>query len=428
MTRILLCSVLASALAWTQTPAPVQRIIGEVTEIDAAGAKFTVKLDKAEETPTKTIEKAGALQYKRVAPGEKDLTKAAPSNFDELATGDRVLVRGKSVIVMAKSELIKKHADDQAEWTKRGMSGVVTAVKPEANELDIEGRGAAAGTPAKTVALIISGKTQFRRYAPDSVKFSDAKVASLKDVAKGDQLRVLGNKSEDGSKLEAEMVVFGTFVTLAGTITKIDAASGVIDIKTFEVKSVKMSIKTTKDSTVKKLPEMMAVMMGRAGPGGTGMAGMRGAGGPDGAGGGRPAGAGGSPSGAPAGGRPTGGPGGGGRPAGAGGPPSDVPAGGRPAGGFGGPGAGGPGGFAGGMRSAGGDFNSMLEKVPVIPITDMKVGDQIIVSSTKGATAEHLTAITILSGVEPLLAARQAAAPQGGRGAVGNWSMDIPVL
>ena len=65
--------------------------------------------------------------------------------------------------------------------------------------------------------------------------------------------------------------------------------------------------------------------------------------------------------------------------------------------------------------------------MPALPLTDLKVGDQIIVSSTKGATAEQMTAITILTGVEALIAARPAAAQQGGRG-VGAWSMDIPVL
>lgn len=79
----------------------------------------------------------------------------------------------------------------------------------------------------------------------------------------------------------------------------------------------------------------------------------------------------------------------------------------------------------------GGDINAMLERMPALPITDLKAGDQIIVSSTKGATADQMTAITILTGVEALLAARPAAAaPQGGRGGggMGSWTMDIPVL
>ena len=83
--------------------------------------------------------------------------------------------------------------------------------------------------------------------------------------------------------------------------------------------------------------------------------------------------------------------------------------------------------FGGGARG-GGDLNAMLERMPALPLSDLKVGDQIIVSSTKGAAAEQMTAITILTGVEALIAARPAT-PQGGRGGgMGSWSMDIPVL
>lgn len=389
MTRLILNTVLVSGLVFGQAAAPAaRRVMGEVTAVDAAGGKFTVKVDKAE---PQTIEKAGDLLYKRVAPGVTDLKKAEPSKFDELEVGDRVLVRDKDVVVMAKHELAKKHEADREEWTKRGTSGLVTSVNPASKEVNIEVKAAMGA--AKSVILTIGEKTQFRRYAPDSVKFSEAKEANLTDLAKGDQLRVLGTKSEDGAKVDAEMIVFGTFRTLAGTITKVDVANGTIDVKPIEGKPV--TIKTTKDSTVKKMPEMMARMMSGGGT--------------------RPAGAPGGPSGP--GGPPT-----------AGGPPTGAPAGVRPAGG--GPG-GFPGGGGGGMRPPGGDINAMLERMPALPLTDLKAGDQIIVSSTKGAAADQMTAITILTGVEALLAARPAAAPQGGRGGGGmggGWTMDIPVL
>ena len=397
MTRLILNTILVSGLVFGQAAAPAaRRILGEVTAVDAAGGKFTVKVDKAE---PQTIEKASDLLYKRVAPGVTDLKKAEPSKFDELEVGDRVLVRDKDVVVMAKHELAKKHEADREEWTKRGTSGLVTGVNPASKEVNIEVKAAMGA--AKPVILTIGEKTQFRRYAPDSVKFSEAKEANLTDLAKGDQLRVLGTKSEDGAKVDAEMIVFGTFRTLAGTITKVDVTNGTIDVKPIEGKPV--TIKTTKDSTVKKMPEMMARMMSGGG--------MRPAGAPGGAGG------------------PGGPPTAGGPPTTAGGPPTGAPAGGRPAGG--GPG-GFPGGGGGGMRPpGGGDINAMLERMPALPLTDLKAGDQIIVSSTKGAAADQMTAITILTGVEALLAARPAAAPQGGRGGGGmggGWTMDIPVL
>ena len=388
----ILFAVLISAPGFGQAAAPGRQLMGEVASVDAAGGTFVVKADKG---GNETIEKASALTYKRVDPVTKDMKTAEPTTLGELQVGDRVLVLNKSVIVMSKKELAKKHEADAAEWTKRGTSGVVKGVKPETKEIMIEVRtGMGPMAAPKPVTVAITEKTQFKRYAPDSVKFSDAKDASMKDISKDDQMRVLGTKSEDGAKVEAEVVVFGTFKTVAGTITKIDAVTGLIDIKPLEGKA--LTVKATKDSNIKKMPPMMAMMMGGGG--------MRGPGGPGGAprgeGGGRPAGA---PGGAPGEGQ------------------------GRPAGGLGGPG--GPGaGMFGGARG-GGDLNAMLERMPSLPLTDLKVGDQIIVSSTKGATAEQMTAITILTGVEALIAARPAAAPQGGRGGgMGAWSMDIPVL
>jgi hypothetical protein len=64
------------------------------------------------------------------------------------------------------------------------------------------------------------------------------------------------------------------------------------------------------------------------------------------------------------------------------------------------------------MRMGGGGMNlqDMLERLPTISIADVKVGDTIIVSSTKGADPSRLTAISFISGADTLLnmlAARQ---------------------
>ena len=74
-----------------------------------------------------------------------------------------------------------------------------------------------------------SSTTQFRRYAGDSVKFEDAKPGTLAQIQTGDQLRVRGAKSEDGSSIQAEEIVSGSFKNLAGTIATIDAAAGYAD-------------------------------------------------------------------------------------------------------------------------------------------------------------------------------------------------------
>ena len=68
-----------------------------------------------------------------------------------------------------------------------------------------------------------------------------------------------------------------------------------------------------------------------------------------------------------------------------------------------------------------GNMADMLERLPTITLNDLKVGDMIIMSSLQGSDPAQLTAISLVSGIEPLLqmmAAKQAAGggprPQGG--------------
>ena len=66
-------------------------------------------------------------------------------------------------------------------------------------------------------------QTIIRRYAPDSVKFDDAKPGTLEQIKPGDQLRARGNKSADGNELAAEEIVSGAFRNVAGTVIATDA-------------------------------------------------------------------------------------------------------------------------------------------------------------------------------------------------------------
>jgi hypothetical protein len=57
----------------------------------------------------------------------------------------------------------------------------------------------------------------------------------------------------------------------------------------------------------------------------------------------------------------------------------------------------------------------MLDRFPNITAADLKAGDVIAVSSTKNGELDRVTAIKLLSGVEPFLrAAQMASAQQGG--------------
>ena len=69
-------------------------------------------------------------------------------------------------------------------------------------------------------------RSVFRRYAPDSVKFADALPSSFAELKVGDQLRSLGNKDAAGTRVEAETIVFGSFVMAGGPVTAIDPRRG----------------------------------------------------------------------------------------------------------------------------------------------------------------------------------------------------------
>jgi hypothetical protein len=66
------------------------------------------------------------------------------------------------------------------------------------------------------------------------------------------------------------------------------------------------------------------------------------------------------------------------------------------------------------MGRPGGGFNiqDALERLPIISVADLKAGDTIIVSSTKGADAARLTAISLVSGADTLLNMIAARQPQ----------------
>jgi hypothetical protein len=326
-------------------------------------------------------------------PGETDRTKAVKTSLAELTVGDGVYVRGfvaadrksvpaQQIVVVSQSDIAKKQEKERMEWRRRGVSGIVASTNPTTKEVTITSRSLMGGPQA--IVIPISDKTKVLRYPPDSIpKYSDAKRSSFEEVKVGDQLRALGDKSTDGLRLTPEEVVFGTFKIAGGTVTAVDAAANTITISDLKTKQP-MTIVLKPDTVVRRFTGMMG-----GGPGGPGAGGPPGGGAPpqgQGPGAGqRPAGAG------PGGASPQGqGPGAGQRPAGAG--PGGPPAGG-----------GGP------------SMADLIERLPTIAITEIKVGDMIIMSTLPGADQNRLTAVSMVTGVEPLLtmlAQRQAAGGQ----------------
>jgi hypothetical protein len=62
----------------------------------------------------------------------------------------------------------------------------------------------------------------------------------------------------------------------------------------------------------------------------------------------------------------------------------------------------------------------MIERAPVLALSELKPGDALIVLSTEGAKPTEVTAITVLAGVEPILTAQ----PRGTEQMIlGPWNM-----
>lgn len=379
--------------AHAQTPAPLKSVIGEVTAIDAASKQIKLKADDG---TVYSINLSATPSFLRIPPGETDIKKASRIAFADLMVGDRALARvpssgssdnlpARTLVIMTKADLAQKHAHDRAEWQARGVVGVVTALDPASKQVTISTRG----RDAKTITIDTSAAS-FRRYAPDSVKFADAKPSAFADLEVGDTVRALGDKNADGTQVKAEEVVSGAFETIAGTVDSVDAAAKEVHITNLQTKKP-MVVRVNQDSLLRRLDPQVAAMLARRL---------------------RPAGEGGQEGHAPGEGRPEG--------AGAGGP-----GGGGFRGGFGGPGAGGPGGPGGAGRfggPGGGDLQQILERMPQLSLSELKKGDAVIISGSKVPGDAPVTAFAFVAGVEPFLA---AAPRSSGQVNLGSWNLDL---
>jgi hypothetical protein len=380
-----LCAFFLTLAMVAQTPPPGTKLVsGEVTSIDAAAKQFKVKADDG---ASYIIALQDNTAYLRMPFGEKDQKKAAKIELADVAVGDRLIARGplaedtktvtvRTVIVMTKDDVAKKQQQDHADWQKRGIAGTITSVNPEAKEITVNLHG----RDAKSL-VIDAGQTSFRRYAPESVRFADAKASSFTELQVGDTVRALGDKNEDGSRLKAEELVSGSFQTIAGTVISVNTTTGEVQLMDLKTKKP-VTVRTNPSSMLRRLEERTAAMLARR---------MN----------------------PPADGAP--GSSGGGAPAGGNMRTLDAPReGGAP---------GGPGGPGGGMRGGGNfDLQMILERSPQLVLTELKKGDALIVSSTKGADGSSMTAISLVAGVEPFLA---AAPRRAGQVDLGSWSLGM---
>lgn len=324
----------------------------------------------------------------RLAPGQTDLKTATPIQLSDVQVGDRMLVGGipsddgksvsaTSAVIMKKSDVAEKQEHDREEWQKNGVGGVVKAVDVAGGTITLS--TGALGT--STMAVHVSKDTIIRRYAPDSVKFDDAKPGTLEQIKVGDQLRARGTKSEDGKELTAAEIVSGTFRSIAATVVSSDAANNTITVTDLANKRPVM-LKIAPDSQMHQLPAMFAQRIAmRLKAGAPGQAGANSAGGAT------------------------------AKNQGGGAPPS---------GGSGSPGEARPGGFGGARPGGTPDFQQMLNRMPAVAPAQLQKGDAVMIVATEGTAESPSQVIILLSGVEPILT---AASPSAATTILSPWNL-----
>ncbi len=356
-------------------------VTGDVTSI--AEGKLSVT---AQSGPMDVILTEKTI-FKRVPAENPNLRSAVDSSLSEIKVGDRLLVTGfpaadnksipaNTIYLMSKDDIAKKDAKQAGEWTTRGVSGRVSKVDPATGQITVSVRGL-----NQTTDVVITPKADAKvlRYAPNSIKFSEASPSTIDKVLVGDMLRALGDRSADGTSFAAEEIISGSFVTVVGTVKNVDVEAKMLVVTDLS-NNKDVTISLSSPSMMKKFPEEMAQRMAAAQNGGA-----PGQGGPG--------------QGAPANG-------------GQGTPPAEGQAG------------------PGGRRGGRGSIDEMLERFPSIAIADIKVGDKIAISSTKQPEGTPLSAIKLLAGVEPFITAQTAARGNGGRRGQGgqNTGFTIPGL
>jgi hypothetical protein len=358
---ICLAALVLAGNGFSQEPAAgIVKPVGTVKAV--AGNAITLTTDAG---ATVTVVVGDSTRMVRTAPGQKDLKDASPAQLQDVQVGDRVLARGKpssdgssvlatSVIVMKAADIAAKQQQERDDWQKRGIGGLVTAIDAATGSITIS---ISTLGGSKTAPVHVAKGTIIRRYAPDSVKFDDAKPGTLDQIKTGDQLRARGTKNADGSELAAEEIVSGTFRNVAGTVISTDASKQEINVMDVTTKKT-VVLKIVADSQLRELPAMMAQRIAMRLKGGSAEDQPRAAGQQS--------------------------------------PPKPRE----------GASAGGPGGR--------GDFQQMLSRLPAVTIADLQKGSAVMIVATEGSASNSPTAITLLTGVEPIL----TAAPKGGQAAM----------
>jgi Cu/Ag efflux protein CusF len=258
-------SIAATASAQTPQTQPAQsgdasrpatqRIIGEVTGIDAAAGRISIRTDAGE---TLTVAVDDKTKYMRLPPGETTMEKAVGVTREDVRVGDRVLVpdaSSSSAQAAARRVILMGRAPAAGAQGERGrddgrrLNGRVASIDAAKKQIAVLTRGREG---VETVTLDAAGDVRILRYAPDTLRVSEARPSSFAELKVGDQLRATGERATDGSHFKPEEIVAGSFTRVFGVVTATDAARGEASVKS-EQTGQTVTVALGKNSTLKRL-------------------------------------------------------------------------------------------------------------------------------------------------------------------------------
>ena len=344
--RLAIVAVITITASAMTAQAPPSHL-GPVTAVNIGGITIT---DSKTNIPI-TVTVPGTAKVLVVAPGSTDLKSATPGSLADVAIGDKALVTGTAgdtgdsltavrVILMKGTAIAQSHQAEEAAWAQ-GLGGIVKSAESGSGAVVISSGG-------KSITVSTTPHTIVRHYSGDSVRFEDAVLSKLSDIKPGDQVRVRGAKSADGSSITADEIVAGSFHNYSGLIASIDGSAKTITLKDLATKKT-VAVTITANSDIHRIPAQMATMLAAR---------MKST-------------------------------------------PAAVAPGAAPAT----PGAARPGGAYSGQR-AGADLSQMLSRLPTETLGGLKVGDAVMVVATSPvADSTKSNAVTVLAGVDAILTA-----------------------
>ncbi|MGH9582156.1 MAG: DUF5666 domain-containing protein, partial [Bryobacteraceae bacterium] len=246
--------------------------------------------------------------------------------------------------------------------------GMVSAIDPAARTLTVNIR---APGVKKSVILTTTAATQFTRYSAENPK--TPAPAELSDIQTGDMVRVIGQRSADGSTIAARRIYLAPR-QLPAVVVSVSGAGNTLTVKDLRNKRT-IVVAVNSQTQVRKLPPQAAYMLARrlnpafrsARNGSNGEPAAH-------------------------------------QSAITSRQPRSAAA------------------AQGGASHGPGDLSRLIESAPEIPIGDLKPGDAVVVSGGPAAgDPSELLANTIVAGVEPIF---ESAPPRQGQ-SLGNWSLGM---